>query len=72
MSDGTWIRDGLLPFPSAVERGRIADALGLLDCRLINEWVQPAKLRTHGHGLLDHVLTGRVRVTLPTAEAASR
>ena len=57
------LRDYLLPLPSNTEQNRAVTSLQYVDARLKREATQLAKLRTLKHGLMDDLLTGRVRVT---------
>ena len=53
----------LLPIPSVSEQDRLAHALERLDLRVGSEQAELAKLRLLKSGLMDDLLTGRVRVT---------
>ena len=56
--------------PQGHEQTAIADRLGALSCRITAEQHELTKLRTAKLGLMDDLLTGRVRVT-PLLEAAT-
>ncbi len=59
-----------LPIPPFEEQKRVVGALRAHDKRVSSEDIELDKLRTIKHGLMDDLLTGRVRVTVPL-EAAS-
>ena len=63
------LRTALLPVPPPAEQHRVASVLADLDRRLAGESVDADKLRTLKHGLMDDLLTGRVRATVPQEAA---
>lgn len=64
------VRRLIVAVPSLDEQQRILVALVLGDKRIESENWQASKLRTLKHGLMDDLLTGRVRVTTPEEAAA--
>ena len=59
------LRTTQLPVPPPDEQRRIVSVLSDLDQRLASEALDADKLRTLKHGLMDDLLTGRVRVRVP-------
>jgi type I restriction enzyme S subunit len=55
----------LLAMPTKIERVRIAEAEAIGNARIPKEQAQLAKLRSLKQGLMDDLLTGRVRVAVP-------
>jgi len=64
------IRQLLFPFPQWEEQKSIVAALDAHDRQLDAERENALKLRTLKHGLMDDLLTGRVRVPVPEDAAA--
>jgi type I restriction enzyme S subunit len=60
----------LIALPPKAEADRIVAAETAVDLRLRSENERLDKLRTLKHGLMDDLLTGRVRVTVPDEAAA--
>ena len=59
------IRQLKFPFPELEEQESIVTALDAHDLQLDAERHNALKLRTLKHGLMDDLLTGRVRVSVP-------
>jgi type I restriction enzyme S subunit len=59
-----------LPVPSDDEQEKITAALDAAEAKLQSERDAFEKLRTLKHGLMDDLLTGRVRVSVPEDAAA--
>ena len=57
-----------VPLPSLPEQQAIVDAHDALQDRISEEEAEVAKLRTLKHGLMDDLLTGRVRVSMGRVE----
>ncbi len=64
------LRTALLPVPPLQEQHEIESVLADLDRRLAGEHRDAIKLRTLKHGLMDDLLTGRVRVAVPEEGAS--
>lgn len=61
VANGSVLRSLQLAWPDLPEQQRIVDAGGALQQREIKEGIQLGKLRALKHGLMDDLLTGRVR-----------
>jgi type I restriction enzyme, S subunit len=59
------IRGLTFPFPSPAEQRRIVQTVAGAERRLAQERRQAGKIRGLKHGLMDDLLTGRVRVAVP-------
>ena len=63
------IRALQIPVPSLDEQGKIVQAYAATEARLMSEQALSAKLQKQKSGLMDDLLTGRVRVTPLLAQA---
>jgi len=61
----------VIPRPAIAEQTRIGEIISAQDIRLHVEEAELAKLEALKHGLMDDLLTGRVRVPITTEEVAS-
>jgi type I restriction enzyme S subunit len=66
---GSQIESAILPFPGLNEQARICKTLQAFSAKQEQERALLAKLREHRVGLMDDLLTGRVRVTALLDEA---
>jgi len=71
LSAGRLEREVFLPLPPAEERNQIATRLQNIERVVDAERAELTKLRTIKHGLVDDLLTGRVRVAVPEPERAT-
>jgi type I restriction enzyme S subunit len=62
------LRSFVVPWPSDAERNRIAKRLVAIENQLSNEETLLAKLSLHKSGLMQDLLTGKVRVKVDEAD----
>ena len=65
VANGTILRSLRLAWPELSEQRKIVEAARSLFDRVSDERTNLAKLQTLKHGLMDDLLTGRVRVSVP-------